>query len=329
MDTPIRSSKASASILIAGVLFTGLTCAAAQQDYPNQPIKVVVPILPGAAADVLPRIIGEKLAVKFGQPVVFENRPGANSNIGAQAAAAAAPDGYTLLATPPPPLVANAFLNPRLGFDPTAFVPVSVLAALPNALVSGPDTPYSSIDSMIRFAKANPNKLTYASPGVGSSPHLAMEWLKQLAGIEITHVPYNGLAPAMNDVLGGHVDMVFSNTFNVLPLLRDGKLRVMGVDSESRIPELPDSPAISEIFPGYVVTTWFAVVAPPRTPMQIAEKLSSGIAEALRQPDVAKKLSDYSAKAIGSSPTETDDFIKRERERWYQVIAAARLTKSN
>ena len=139
----------------------------------------------------------------------------------------------------------------------------------------------------------------------------------------------NGLAPAMNDVLGGHVDMVFSNTFNVLPLLREGKLRVLGVDSESRVPELPDSPAISETFPGYVVTTWFAIVAPPRTPMQIAEKLSGEIAEALRQPDVAKKLTDYSASAIGRSPTESGDFIKRERERWYQVIAAAGLTKPN
>jgi tripartite-type tricarboxylate transporter receptor subunit TctC len=303
------------------------SCAFAQESYPSRPIKMIVPVPPGAAADILPRIVAEKLSARFGQPIVVENRPGANSNIGAQLAAKAPADGYTLLATPPPPLVVNQSLYSNLGFEPRAFVPISVLAALTNVLVVNPKLPFSSVPEMIEFAKANPGKLTYASAGLGSGPHLAMEWLSQLAAARMTHVPYNGLAQALTDVTAGHVDMMFNNTFNVLQPVNSGKLRALGVDSQRRVTDLPDIPAISEHFPGYVVTTWFAIVAPPQTPPDIVDKVSRTIADQLRGPDVAKRFRELGAEPIGSTPAATADLIRNERERWHQLIHAAGIKK--
>jgi tripartite-type tricarboxylate transporter receptor subunit TctC len=309
-------------VLIFIALGTGLA-AASEDGYPNRPIKVIVPIPPGAAADVLPRIVAEKLSARWGQPLVIENRPGANSNIGAQAAAQAPSDGYTLLATPPPPLVVNQKLYANLGFDPNSFVPVTILAVVTNVLVANPKLPFTSLAEMMAFAKANPGALRYASAGAGSSPHLAMEWLAELAGVRMTHVPYNGLTQALSDVTAGHVDIMFNNTFNVLPLLKDGKLKALGVDSEKRLTELPDLPAIAEQYPGYVVTAWFAIVAPPGTSSAIAEKLSRAISEIIREPDVAHRFRVLLAEPVGSTPEATAAFIQRERERWHRMVSAA------
>jgi len=319
----MNTTNITKRLFVAALLLTGYAEAPAQDAYPSRTIKIIVPLAPGGAADVVPRVIADKLARRWGRPVIIENRPGASNNVGAEVAAKAEPDGYTLLATPPPPLVINRSLYPRLGYDPNAFVPVAVIASLPNVLVVGSKPQFSTLGGLLAFAKANPDKLSYASPGGGSSPHLAMEWLKTLAGVRMTHVPYNGLAPAMSNVVAGHVDLMFGNTFTVLPLIRSGKLRALGVDSAKRIVEFPDLPTISETFPGYVVTTWFAIVAPPRTPPEIAAKLSAAIADALREPDVVKTLRDLSAVPVGSSPAETAAFIKRESDRWHQVIASA------
>ena len=312
-------------IVVAALLWGAPGLAVAQGDYPSRTIKIIVPLVPGGAADVVPRIIAEKLTVRFGHPVVIENRPGANGNIGAEAVAKAEPDGYTLLATVPGPLVINQSLYPKLGFEPRAFVPVTVTAALQNLLLVHPKAPYSTLQELVAFAKANPGKLTYGSPGVGSSPHLATEWIKYLAGIRITHVPYNGIPPAIQDVVAGHVDITFANTFTVLSLVKEGRLRALGVDSADRIAELPDLPTIAETFPGYVVTSWFAIVAPPKTSREIASKLSTAIAEVLKEPDVAKKLRDLSATPIGTSPLDSAAFIQRESERWHQIVVSAGL----
>ncbi len=311
------------TVLLVIFAALGASPAAAEDGYPNRTIRLIVPIPPGAAADILPRIVAEKLSARWGQPLVIENRPGANSNIGAQAAAQASPDGYTLLATPPPPLVVNQKLYAKLGFDPNSFVPVTILAVVTNVLVANPKLPFSSLADMIAFARANPGALRYASAGVGSSPHLAMEWLADLAGVRLTHVPYNGLAQALSDVTAGHVDVMFNNTFNALPLLKDGKLKALGVDSEKRLPALPDLPAIAEQYPGYVVTAWFAVVAPPGTPSAIAEKLSRAISEVIREPDVAHRFRVLLAEPVGSTPEATAAFIQRERERWHRIASAA------
>ncbi|MGD9920517.1 MAG: Bug family tripartite tricarboxylate transporter substrate binding protein [Pseudorhodoplanes sp.] len=293
--------------------------------YPSRAIKVIVPIPPGAAADILPRIVSEKLAALWRHAVVIENRPGANSNLGAEAAAQAAPDGYTLLATPPPPLMVNQKLFAKVGFDPQAFVPVTILATITNVLVAAPNLPFSTLPEMIAYARAHPGALRYASAGVGSSPHLAMEWLADRAGVRMTHVPYNGLARALSDVAAGHVDMMFNNTFNVLPLLKDGKLKALGVTSAERFSELPDLPAIAEQYPGFVVTAWFAVVAPPGTPAPIAEKLSGTISDILREPDVSQRFRKFLAEPVGGNPGETAAFLERERERWARMLEAAAL----
>jgi tripartite-type tricarboxylate transporter receptor subunit TctC len=305
------------------LLVTATVVAAAQDNYPSRLIKIVVPVPPGAFADTLPRIIGEKLAAMWGQPVIIENRPGAASNLGAEAAAKATPDGYTLLATPPGPLVVNQSLYARLPFEPEAFVPVTVMAALPYVLLANPGLPFSDLKGFVAYAKANPAKLNFGSAGIGSPPHLAMEWLQALADIRMTHVPYRGSGPALADLVAGHVNLMFDNVGNPVPLIRDGKVRALGVASEQRIAALPDVAPIGETFPGFGVTTWFAVVAPPKTPPEIAAKLSAAIGEILQMPDVVSRLQASYATAVGGSPAATAALIKAETERWRMIIQAA------
>jgi tripartite-type tricarboxylate transporter receptor subunit TctC len=314
----VKSTSVAAALALATTLV-----AAAQSDYPNRPIKIIVPLPPGATADTLPRIIGEKLTAKWGQPVIIENRPGASQNLGAEAVARAEPDGYTLLATPQGPLTVGPSMFAKLSFDASAFVPVTVMAQLPYVLVVHPRAPFSTLKGMIDFAKANPDKLNYGSPGSGSSTHLSMEWLKTLADIRITHVPYKGAAPALTDLLAGHIEMMFDNLGNPLQFIRDGRLRALAVASETRIAELPDVPLIAETFPGFVSTSWFAIVAPPKTPPEIAAKLQAAIAEILHLPDVAARLQRLPAKPVGSSPAETAALIKDETARWHKIIQAA------
>jgi tripartite-type tricarboxylate transporter receptor subunit TctC len=297
--------------------------SAAAQVYPSRPIKIVVPVPPGATADTLPRIIADKLTLKWSQPVIIENRPGAAQNLGAEVVAKAEPDGYTLLATPQGPLVISQHFYPKLGFDPDAFVPVTIMGTLSSTLVVNPKVPASTLQELIAFAKANPEKLSYASPGTGSPPHLAAAMLATAAGIRVVHVPYKGLAPAMTDLLAGHVDMMFDNLGNTLSHIKDGRLRVLAISTEQRIPEFPDLPAVAEMYPGVVYTSWFAIVAPPKTPPETASKLSSAIAEVLRMPDVVKRLQAMSTTPGGQSPAQTAVFFAEESARWRKVIASA------
>jgi len=297
--------------------------AVAQDNYPNRPVRVIVPLAAGGSADVIPRLVAEKLAQRFGQTFVIENRPGATGGVGAEAAFKSEPDGYTVLATTPPVLVINESLYRKINYDPRAFVPISIVSALTNVLAVSNKAPFTTLDGLIAFAKANPDKLNYASPGLGSSQHLAMEWLKTLAGIRLTHVPYNGTGPALNDVIAGHVDLMFAGAVSVLPLIAGGRLRAIAVDSEKRIVELPKVPAVAETFPGYVVTSWNAWVAPLKTDAVIVARLSAAIAEVVRLPDVNKRLRGMSAVPVGSSPAEAAARIARERERWRKIIAVA------
>jgi tripartite-type tricarboxylate transporter receptor subunit TctC len=314
----VRTTLSAAALLVAATVV-----AAAQGNYPSRLIKIIVPVPPGAFADTLPRVIGEKLAAMWGQPVIIENRPGAASNLGAEAAAKASPDGYTLLATPPGPLVVNQSLYAKLPFDPEAFVPVTVMAALPYVLLANPAVPFSDVQGLVAHAKANPDKLNFGSAGIGSPPHLAMEWLKTLAGIRMTHVPYKGSGLALTDLVAGHVDLMFDNIGNPVPLVRDGKVRALGVASEKRITALPDVAPIAETFSSFKVTTWFAIVAPAKTPPEIAAKLSTAIGEILQMPDVVTRLQASYATAIGGSPAATAALIKAETERWRMIVQAA------
>jgi len=221
--------------------------------------------------------------------------------------------------------VVSQYFYPKLGFDPQAFVPITVMAQLPYVLVAHPKLPIASLADLIAAAKGEPGKLNYASPGTGSSNQLAMEWLKSLGGIPLTHIPYKGAAPALADLLAGHVQVMFDNAGNVVSLIRDGKLKALAVTSKRRMTELPDVPAVAETYPQFETSSWFAVVAPPGTPPEIATRLSQAMGEALRLPDVASRVRELSATPIGGTPEETAAFVARERERWRGVIAAAGL----
>jgi len=300
---------------------TGLIWA--QTDYPSRPVKIIVPVSAGGAPDVVARILAEKLSDRFKQPVVVENRPGAGERLGAEQAAKAVPDGYTVLLTPPGALVVAPHLHANLVFAPAAFVPVSILTRGHLVLVTRPNLGVDNVQELVALARAKPGKLTYASPGIGTPPHLAGEMFKLAAQLQTLHVPYKGLAPAVTDLLAGHVDFMFDNLGNSFGHIREGRLKALGIASEARFSTLPDLPTIAESYPSVIATSWFGVVAPPNTPLPIAAHLSRTITEILKLPDVTAKLQAMSFAAVGSGPEETAKFLKLESERWASVISAA------
>ena len=323
MSTVIIQSRLARRIALTVCMCLVPTSVLAQDAFPNRAIKIIAPVGAGSVADLVPRLVAEKLAGQWGVPVYVENRPGGNTNIGAEAAARAEPDGYTLLAAPATTLAVNPSLFPKLTFNLTAFVPVTVLADQPNVLVANPKLPFATVQGLIAFAKANPGKLTYASPGVGSVQHLSMELLASMTGIALVYVPYKDLPEAVNDVVGGHVDLLFDNLGSAAALIKNGNLKAIAVGSERRNAFLSDMPSLSEVVPGFRSVTWFAIVAPPGTPAVIAEKLSAAIAGILKTADVANRFRDLYATPVGSSPADTAAFLAEERERWRSVIVSA------
>jgi tripartite-type tricarboxylate transporter receptor subunit TctC len=316
-------------VLIQGLaLFALLVSSAFAQEWPTKTVRIIVPFPPGGSADLLPRYVGESLQKQWGQPVIVDNRPGAAGNIGAAAVFQAEPDGYTLLSAPPPPLVINRLLYPKLPYDSTQFVPMTVIAAIPNVLLVHPKVSATSVSELVSLAKSNPGKLNYASQGSGATSHLTAELFKSMAGgiegpLRITHVPYKGSAPALADLLGGQVDMMFDNLGVSLPHVKSGKLRALAVASTRRFRSLPDVPALAETLPGFESVAWFGIVGPPKTSSAIAEKVAAGVSEALRNPDVLRRLSELSADPLGMTPAETAAFMKQETERWGGVIRSA------
>ncbi|HEX9435484.1 MAG TPA: tripartite tricarboxylate transporter substrate binding protein [Burkholderiales bacterium] len=298
--------------------------AAGAQEWPAKPVRIIVPFPAGGSADLMPRIVAEKLAQMWGQPVIVDNRPGAAGNIGADAAYRAEPDGYTLLSSPPPPLVINRLLYPKLSYDAAQFVPITVIGAIPNVLLVNSRVEANSVEELIALAKANPGKMNYASQGGGTTSHLTAELFKSMAGgLQMAHIPYKGTAPALTDLVGGQVDMMCDNLGVSLPHVRSGKLKALAVASRKRFAGLPNVPALAETLPGFESVAWFGIVAPPRTPAAIAEKVAAGVQEALRLPEVQKRLADLSAEPLGYGPGETAAFMRQEVERWGAVIRAA------
>ncbi|HKU47904.1 MAG TPA: tripartite tricarboxylate transporter substrate binding protein [Burkholderiales bacterium] len=307
-------------------LFLGLVLlsTATAQEWPAKTVRIIVPFPAGGSADLLPRTVGESLQKQWGQPVIVDNRPGAAGNIGATAVYQADPDGYTLLSAPPPPLVINRLLYPKLSYDSTRFVPMTVIAAIPNVLLVNPKVTANTVAELIALAKNNPGKLNYASQGSGTTSHLTNELFNSMAGgLRITHVPYKGTAPALADLLGGQVDMMFDNLGVSLPHVKSGKLRALAVASQRRYRSLPDVPTLAETLPGFESVAWFGIVGPPKTPAAVAEKVAAGVAEALRNPEVLRRLSEMSADPLGLTPAETAAFMKQETERWGAVIRSA------
>ena len=299
--------------------------AAPAQDYPSRAVKIIVPFPAGGTADVMPRIFTEWLAKKWGQPVVIENRTGAAGNIGAEAVAKADPDGYTLLAAPPPPLVINQNLYPRLGYDPTEFIPIVIMGRVPNALVVNAKLPLASVADVIAYGKANPAKLTCATQGNGTTSHLTSELFQLMAGVKFQQVPYRGSAPALTDLAAGTVDLMFDNLGVSLALVRGGQLKLLGVATSKRMAALPDVPTIAETLPGFESAAWFAIVAPPKTPAAIVDKINADVNEALRERDIRERLAQLSAEPIGGTPQATAAYMREEIERWAKVIKAANV----
>jgi tripartite-type tricarboxylate transporter receptor subunit TctC len=315
------------SALVLSLMAAQATALVHAEDYPARVIKIVVPFPAGGTADVMPRVIAEWLSRKWAQTVIVENRTGAGGNIGAEVVAKSEPDGYMLLASPPPPLVINQSLYPHLEFDPQQFVPIIVMARVPNALVVNPDKiAANNIKDFIAYARANPGKITDATQGNGTTSQLTSEMFQMMAHVKLQNVPYRGSAPALNDLVAGSVDCMFDNLGVSLQLVKAGRLKLIAVASPQRMTSLPEVPAIAETLPGFESVTWYAVVAPPRTPAAIIEKVNAGINQALHDSEVQKRFTDLSAEPIGGTPLETANYLKKEAERWKNVITAAHVT---
>jgi tripartite-type tricarboxylate transporter receptor subunit TctC len=323
MKFPLRLWFAAAALALPHLLPSDVNAQDAG-NWPNRPIRIVVPFPAGGTADVLPRVLAEKISTRLGQSVLIENRAGAAGNIGAELVYKAEPDGYTFLAAPPPPLVINPSLYTKLAHDPTQMVPVAVMAAVPNVLLVHPKVASNTMQEFITYLKANPDKLNYASQGSGTTSHLTTELFKSMAGVRITHVPYKGTAPALTDLLAGQVEVMFDNLGVSLQHVKSGKLKALAIGSEKRVSSLPSVPTVAEAgLPGFVAIAWFGVMAPPKTSPEIASKMSIAIAEALKHPDVQRRLVDLSAEAVGNTPAEMAAFMKDEVERWRRVIRSA------
>lgn len=294
-------------------------------DWPTRAIRMIVPNPAGGTADNLPRMLSEALSQRLAQPVVVENRPGAAGNIGAEFVYNAEPDGYTWLAAPPPSLTVNPSLYPKLNHDPSKFAPITVIATVPNALFVHPSLPVSTLQEFLAYAKANPDKLSYASQGNGSTAHLTAELFKLKTGLKIQHVPYKGDAPAVADLLAGHVQVMFGNVAAGMTHVRNGKLRVLAVTSPKRLPAQPQLPTVDEVVPGVVAVTWFGIVAPPRTPTTITRKISQMVSDILKTPEMVRKFTEAGADPVGNTPDEMDKWMREDSERWRSVIRSANI----
>jgi tripartite-type tricarboxylate transporter receptor subunit TctC len=294
------------------------------QDYPDRPVKIIVPFAPGGTADVIPRLVGDWLSRKWGQPVVIENRSGATGNIGAEFVYRSPPDGYTLLSSPPPPFVINQNLYPKLGFDPAKFEPIVVMAHVPNALIVNPDKiKAANVAELIQYMQRNPENVTAATQGTGATSHLTAALFQQLAKVKLRLIPYRGSAPALQGLLAGDVDLMFDNLGVSLPLVEAGKLKLLAVASAQRLASLPDVPTLGETLPGFESVAWYGMAAPPKTPRHIVDKINADVNEALRQSELQDPLQKLSAVPFGGSVERTTKYMQEEVERWGNVIRAA------
>jgi tripartite-type tricarboxylate transporter receptor subunit TctC len=296
------------------------------QDYPNRPIKIIVCLPAGGGVDTVTRIIADKLPLKLGQPVVIENKGGQSGNLGAEAVWLAEPDGYTLLASQPAPITISPLLFKKLAFDPTTFAPVAVMTAIPNTLLVRGDFPAKNVAEFIAYAKANPGKLNYASQGNGTTSHLTGVMFDRIAGTKMNHVPYRGTAPALNDLLGGHVDLFFNELATSVEQHKSGKARILAVTTEKRLAELPDIPTLIESgLPGFISDTWNAISAPPKTPPAVVAKLNAAINEVLKMPEVQAQFERMHLQAVGGTPDSMAKIVKADTERWGALIRSANL----
>ena len=304
-----------------------LSFSAAAQSYPSKPIRLIVPFAAGGGNDNIARLVGKRLTDSVGQPLVIDNRPGAGGVLGAELAAKAAPDGYTLFLGGVGSHAVNPNLIEKLPYDPIKdFAPVILLAQAPLILVVHPSVPARTFAEFVAYARNNPGKLNFASNGNGSSSQLAAVMFDSMAGAEMVHVPYKGLAPALTDLLSGQVQLMFSSVVAILPHIKAGKLRALAVTGAGRLPSLPEVPTIAESgFPGYEASSWYGILAPAGTPRDIVTKLNAELSKALAQPEVRNSLLADGAEPVGGTPENFAAYIRSEKERMGKLIRDAKI----
>jgi len=321
----MRLHRRALLVALGALVFGG---AASAQDYPSRPVKIVVPFPAGGSNDIIARILAQKLNERTGQPFLIENRGGAGGNIGADAVATSEADGYTLLLTAPPPLTINAALYKNLPYDPAkAFAPVSLVASVPIVLAVHPSVEASNVMELIALAKAKPGTLNFGSSGNGSTNHLAGELLKSMTGINIVHLPYRGAAPAMNDLIAGHIPMMFDNIPAVLPQVQGKAIKAIAVAGAKRAAALPDVPTVAESgVPGFEASAWFGLVAPAKTPPAVLAKLEGEVDAILKMPDVQKRFTELGAEPGSVSGAAFGTFLAEETAKWTKIIQASGAT---
>ncbi|MFT3721928.1 Bug family tripartite tricarboxylate transporter substrate binding protein [Pseudorhodoferax sp.] len=318
-------SRLQRRTVVQGVAALACGCfmgTAAAQNFPTRPITIIVPFSAGGTTDILARIVGQGLTTELGQSVIVDNKPGAGGNIGASLAAKAQPDGYTLFMGTVGTHAINQALYKKMPFDPVKdFAPISRVATVPNLLVAHPSQPFKTVKEMIAYAKAHTGDVTYGSPGSGSSPHVSGALFQSMTGAQITHVPYKGSAPAMSDLLGGQIAVMFDNMPSAIQHVRSGKLRPIAVTTAKRSPELPDVPTIAESgVPGYEATSWFGMFAPAATPKPVLDKLHAALLKVLAQPEVKKKIAEQGGDPVAETPAQFAAFIQAESAKWGKVV---------
>ena len=317
-------------LVLALVLALGLApvgTAQAQTAWPAKPIKILVGYAAGGSTDVTARIIAQALSERLGQPVLIENRAGAGGNIAAEAAAKADPDGYTLLMATSSTFATNPALYKSLPFDVQAdFAPIIVTAFIPNLMVVNPAVPAKNLADFIAYAKANPGQLNYGSAGNGTSQHISGALFGSLAGVQMTHIAYRGGAPAVNDLLGGQIQVLFAPLVEVVQQVRAEKLRALGITTAKRSPLLPEVPTIAETLPGYEVTLWNGLLAPAKTPPEIIERINRAAIDALRSEEVKAKLAEQGSEPVGNTPAEFRAFIGSELSKWKRLVEISGAT---
>lgn len=330
MSRTFSSTRRTLTLAAASALgLLALTPLAAQaQAFPTKAITIVVPFSAGGTTDILARVLGQFISKDLGQPVIIDNRAGAGGNIGTQLVARAAPDGYTILMGTVGTHAINQSLYPKLAFDPIKdFAPLTRVALVPNLLVANPAQPFKTVKELMAYAKANPGKVTFGSSGSGTSIHLSGELFKQMAGVDLQHVAYKGSAPAVNDLLGNHIAIMFDNMPSAISHVKAGKLRPLAVTTAQRSPALPDVPTIAEAgVPGYEATSWFGLLAPAKTPAPVVAKLNAAILKALADPDVKNKLLEQGAEPAGETPAQFAAFIASETVKWGKIVKQSGAT---
>jgi tripartite-type tricarboxylate transporter receptor subunit TctC len=298
--------------------------ALADETYPDRPIRVIVSVPAGGGVDTITRLVTDKMREPLGQPLIVENRAGVGGSIAAETVFKADPDGYTLLASQPSPITTNQLIYKSLNYDPTQLVPVAIMSHVPNVLLVRADFPAKTVQELIAYAKANPGKINYASQGIGTTSHTTAELFQKITHTKLTHVPYKGTAPAINDLLAGNVDMMFNELATSLELYKAGSARILAVTVKNRVPSLPDIPTMAEAgVPDFDSDTWHALSAPPKTPDAVVAKLNAAANAALKDPALLQRFRELSISPGGGTPAEAAAFVKSETQRWGDVIREA------